>query len=42
MTEMMKERHIQLKTFDEPNTFGWLNMSDPTVGGNLARAKRSV
>lgn len=40
MTEMMKERHIQLKTFDEPNTF-WVgfNMSDPTVGGNLALRK---
>ncbi len=40
MTEMMKERNIQLRTFDEPNTF-WVGftMSDRTVGGNLALRK---
>lgn len=37
MTAMMKERNIQLKTFDEPNTY-WVGftMTDPVVGKNPA------
>lgn len=37
MTEDMRQRNIQLKTFDEPATF-WIgfNMSDDVVGGNPA------
>lgn len=37
MTEAMRQRNIQLKTFDEPNTY-WVgfNMSDETVGSNPA------
>ncbi len=40
MTAMMKERGIQLKTFDEPNAY-WVGftMTDPVVGKNAALRK---